>query len=91
MKIHNDLAPSTKTRQLPSTLTEILEHLAVADNEYITDASQTLCQQKVGLIFSAAIPTRPDIAFTVSRLSRFNQWPGKQYHEASDRVFYYLF
>ena len=91
MKICNDFAPSTSTSRLPSTPMEILELLAVPDNEDITDASRTLYQQKVGSLLFAAIATRPDIAFAVSRLSRFNQRPGKRHHEAADRVFHYLF
>ena len=42
MKICNDLAPSTSTSRLPSTPMEILELLAVPDNEDITDVSRTL-------------------------------------------------
>ncbi len=91
MKICNDLAPSTSTSQLPSTPMEILQLLAVPDTEDITDASQTLYKWKLGSLLFAAIATRPDIAFAVSRLSRFNQPPGMQHHEAADRVFQYLF
>ena len=91
LKICNDLAPSTSTSRLPATPMEILELLAAPDNEDITDASRTLYQRKVGSLLFAAIATRPDIAFAVSRLSRFNQRPGKQHHEAADRVFHYLF
>ncbi len=91
MNIRNDLAPSTSTSRLLSTPMEILELLAVPDNGDITDASQTLYQQKVGSLLFASIATRPDIAFAVSWLSRFNQWPGMRHHEAADRVFHYLF
>ena len=91
MKICNDFASSTSTSQLPATPMEILELFAVPDNEDITDASQTLYQQKVGSFFFATIATRPDIAFAVSWLSQFNQRPGKQHHKAMDRVFHYLF
>ncbi len=91
MKICNDLAPSTSTSRFPFTPMEILELLAVPDNKDITDASQTLYQRKVGSLLFAAIATRPDIAFAVSRLSQFNQRPGMQHHEAADRVFHYLF
>ncbi len=38
-----------------------------------------------------SIATRPDIAFAVLQLSRFNQRRGKQYHKAADGVFYHLF
>ncbi len=77
IKICTELAPSTNTSRLPSTPMEILELLAVPDNEDITDASRTLYQQKVRLLPFAAIAIRPDIAFAVPRFSRFNQRPGK--------------
>ena len=70
---------------------EILELFVVSDNEDISDVSQTLYQQKVGSLFFAAIAKRPDIAFVVSRLSQFNQRPGKRHNEAADGVFHYLF
>jgi len=38
----------------------------------------------------AAIITRPDVAFAVSRLSRFNQHPGPQHVKAAERVLHYL-
>ncbi len=91
MKIYNDLAPSTSMSRLPSTQMEILELLVVPDNEDITDASQTLYQQKVGSLFFAVIATWPDIAFAVLRFSRFNQRVRKRHNEAADRVFHYLF
>ena len=84
MKICNDLAPSTAKSQLPFTPMEILKLLAALNNKDITDASQTLYQQKVGLLFFVAIATRPDIAFAISRFLRFNQWPEKQHHKAAD-------
>ena len=91
MKIYNNLASSTSPSRLPSTQMEILELLAVSNNNDITDALQTLYQQKVRSLFFAAIATKPDIAFAFSRFLRFNQRPGKRHHEAADRVFYYLF
>ncbi len=65
MKICNDPASSTSTSRLPSAPREILELLAVPDNEDITDASRTLYQQKIGSLLFAAIATRLDIAFAV--------------------------
>ncbi len=90
MKICNDLAPITSKSRLPSTPMEILEIIAVPDNEDITDTSRTLYQRKVGSLLFAAIANRPEIAFAVSRLLRFNQRPGKRHHEAADRVFHYF-
>ena len=48
-------------------------------------------QRKVGSMLFAAISTRPDISFAVSRLARFNQNPNDFHHEAADRVIKYLY
>ena len=58
--------------------------------EQPTNATKTLYQRKIGSLLYAAIATSPDIAFAVSRLSRFNTQPGKQHHVAADCVFHYL-
>lgn len=47
-------------------------------------------QRKIGSILFAAVQTRPDIAFAISRLSRFNMNPSKTHHDAADRVLRYL-
>src|SRR5436190_13013591 len=48
-------------------------------------------QRKTGSILFAAITTRPDIAFAVSRLARFNTNPSKSHHQAADRTIQYLY
>jgi hypothetical protein len=48
-------------------------------------------QRKIGSVLFAAISTRPDISFAVSRLARFNQNPSNFHHEAVDRVIKYLY
>jgi hypothetical protein len=60
-------------------------------NGTATAASMQRYQRKVGSILYAAIITRPDIAFAVSRLARFNQNPGPEHHKAADRVLRYLY
>ena len=47
-------------------------------------------QRKVGTVLYAVVITRPDIAFIVSRLTRFNLSPGLDYYAAIDRVIEYL-
>jgi hypothetical protein len=47
-------------------------------------------QRKIGSILYAAITTRPDVAFAVSRLARFMLNPGPEHHDAADRVLLYL-
>ena len=41
-------------------------------------------QRKTDFILFAAITTRPDIAFAVSRLARFNTNPSESHHQAVD-------
>src|SRR5579871_2458577 len=48
-------------------------------------------QRKTGSLLYAAITTRPDIAFAVSRLARFNQNPSVEHQQAADRVIQYLY
>ena len=55
-----------------------------------TKQSIELYQQKIGSILFAAISTRPDIAFAVSRLARYNLNPSQVHHDAADRVIQYL-
>ena len=50
-----------------------------------------LYQRKLGSVLYAATTTRPDIAFAVSRLARFNQNPSQEHHRAADRVIQYLY
>lgn len=97
MKMYDALAPSStsasKKSQLPATPMDFVELLPLSEDEdgQVSDASKTLYQRKVGSLLFAAIATRPNIAFAVSRLSRFNQRPGNRHHEAADRVLHYLF
>ena len=41
-------------------------------------------------ILYAALITHPDVAFAVSRLTRFNYNPGSKHHRAAERVLDYL-
>jgi hypothetical protein len=50
----------------------------------------TNIRRKSGSILYAAVITRPDIAFAVSRLARFNTNPGPEHHSEADRVIRYL-
>lgn len=89
-KICNELAP-TPEGKLPATPIDIIELLPITENdEQPTDITRILYQRKVGSLLYAGIATRPDIAFAVSRLLRFNQQPTKRHHEAADQVFHYL-
>ena len=69
-------------------LAELLP-LLDADKQPI-EAFRTFYQQKIGFLLYGAIATRPDIAFAILRLSRFNQQPGKKHHKAANHVFHYF-
>jgi hypothetical protein len=49
-----------------------------------------LYQRKIGTLLYAAVITRPDVAFAVSCLARFNLNPSPQHQAAADRVIEYL-
>ena len=90
-KICAELAPTPFEGRLPATLMEPAELLFLsAEDKQPTNASKMLYQRKIRSLLYAGIATRPDIAFAVSRLSRFNQHPGKQHYKAADQVFHYL-
>lgn len=75
-KTCNKFAP-TPTSRPSTTIMDIVKFLPLSKEEEVSDASRTLYQRKVRSLLFAAIATRPDIAFAVSRLSQFNQRPGR--------------
>jgi hypothetical protein len=65
---------------------ELLPSLANADKPSVMQY-----QRKMGSLLYAAVTTRPDIAFAVSRLARFIQNPGQDHQRAADRVIQFLY
>ena len=57
----------------------------------VARASVMRYQRKMGSMLYVATTTRPDIAFAVSRLARFNQNPSQEHERATDRVIQYLY
>ena len=55
-----------------------------------TEVNINLCQQVVGFVMYTVIGTRPDIAFTVTRLSQFLTKPTKKHFSAIKHIFRYL-
>src|SRR4029077_4128853 len=88
-KVANQFTPDLQ--RCPETPMVEEELLPLPPDKEVDEADRTLYQRKVGSLLFAAISTRPDIAFAVARLSRFNQRPGKEHHEAADRVIRYLY
>ncbi|KAL8310867.1 hypothetical protein RB597_001710 [Gaeumannomyces tritici] len=84
-KIHA-LAEDKKSFDTPMGLTELQPNNQMAEHCRVK-----LYQQKIGSILYVAIITRPDIAFAVSRLARFNANPSEEHHKAADRVLTYLY
>jgi hypothetical protein len=79
------LAESTPQAQTPMGREELLPATEVAD---FTSIRRYM--RKVGSIMYAAVITRPDVAFAVSRLSRFSTNPSSAHQCAADRVLRYL-
>jgi hypothetical protein len=48
-------------------------------------------QRKIGFLLFAAISTRPDIAFAISRLAKILNNLNSTHHKAADRVLMYLY
>jgi hypothetical protein len=83
-KIAN-LAVSKQPDATPMSRDELLPYDGVASSSQIN-----LYQRKVGSLMYAAVVTRPDIAFAVSRLARFLTNPGPLHQAAADRTLLYL-
>uniref|UniRef100_A0A093ULP4 Retrovirus-related Pol polyprotein from transposon TNT 1-94 n=1 Tax=Talaromyces marneffei PM1 TaxID=1077442 RepID=A0A093ULP4_TALMA len=79
------LADTRQTDDTPMSREELLPYEGTA-----THNSQRHYQRKVGSIMYAAVSTRPDVAFAISRLARFLSNPGPKHHKAADKVLCYL-
>src|ERR1700722_4471751 len=55
------------------------------------DKSRVKYQRKTWSIPFSVVITRPDMAFVISRLSRFNTNPNESHPSAADRVLRYLY
>jgi hypothetical protein len=79
------LATTQPRHDTPMSLEELLPH-----SGDVSRADVQKYQVKVGSLLYAAVITRPDIAFAVSRLARFNSNPSPLHQKAADRVLCYL-
>jgi transposase InsO family protein len=77
------------TGKLPDT--PMTESELLPSRENVDRASVLRYQRKMGSLLYAAVTTRPDISFAVSRLARFNQNPSEEHQQAADRVIQYLY
>ena len=75
-----------KCPKTPGALGELLPSPGQA-----TDQQMKLHQSKVGSIVFPSTMTRPDVAFTVSRLSQFLTNPSAQHMDAVDRAIRYCY
>ena len=64
----------------PFTSMNTTELLSAENDEKISNESKILYQWKVGFLLFAVIFTKPDIAFVVSKLFRFNVHFNKKHH-----------
>lgn len=81
----SSLATSQPRSDTPMGIEELLPYAGKAKGQ-----ESRLYQVKIGSLLYAAVITRPDIAFAVSRLARFNCNPSPRHHYAADRVLCYL-
>ena len=73
---------SEEPTKLPDT--PIQEEELFPSDQEASNKDRTLYQQKIGSVLFAAIASRPDIAFAIARLSRFNQNPRLLHYKAAD-------
>ena len=80
---------SEEPTRLPDT--PIQEEEFLPSDQEATEKDRTVYQQKIGSVLFAAIASRPDIAFAIARLSRFNQNPGQKHQDAINRLILYIY
>jgi Reverse transcriptase (RNA-dependent DNA polymerase) len=66
------------------------DDLHASDQDPLTSEEQKDYQSLVGALNWAAVVTRPDISYTLSRLSKFLSKPAKSHKEAAKRTLRYL-
>jgi hypothetical protein len=81
-KIANLADDEFRAEKVPMKSEELLPYEGTASKQEIKRY-----QRKIGSLLYAAVITRPDVEFAVSRLARFNNNPGPQHHDAADQVF----
>jgi len=84
------IANLAETAQSSSTRTPMSKEELLPNEDIVSYQEITKYQRKIGSLLYTAVITRPDIAFAVSRLSRFITNPGPKHHEGADRVLNYL-
>ena len=80
------LADTNQPDETPMTKTELFPYEHRASRQIVR-----AYQRKIGSLLYAAVTTRIDIAFAVSRLARFLTNPSPEHHAAADRVLHYLY
>ena len=79
------LADTNQPDETPMTKTELFPYEHRASRQIVR-----AYQRKIGSLLYAAVTTRIDIAFAVSRLARFLTNPSPEHHAAADRVLHYV-
>ena len=77
-------------RNSKAVATPMLEHSFVPHEAPVDPSRQRWYRQAVGSLNYLAVSTRPDLAFSISRLSRYLDNPSSQHEVALKRVFRYL-
>jgi hypothetical protein len=72
-------------------LTPMSSNELLPNQKHASPAKIQNYQRKIGLLLFAAIFTRPDIAFAISRLAKFLNNPSSAYYKAANRALIYLY
>jgi hypothetical protein len=72
-------------------LTPISSNELLPNQKHASPAKIQNYQRKIGLLLFAAIFTRPNIAFAISRLAKFLNNSSLAYHKAAGRALMYLY
>src|SRR5215471_11487414 len=80
------LADTKQPDEIPMIKAELLPYKQRATRQAVR-----VYQRKIGSLLYAAVTTRVDIAFAVSRLARFLTNPSPEHHAAADRILHYLY
>src|SRR5437588_10825168 len=72
------------------TSTSIETELSVVKSDDKDIISELEYQSLIGSIMYGMLGRRPDLAYSISTLSKFNSYPGSDHHEAAKRVLRYL-
>jgi len=89
-KIYNRLMDEFKDKEKLSAETPMSSQELLPNEGAVNTKLQSVYRKFVGSLLYAAIITRPDISFAVSRIARHSQNPNEEHLKAAQRILQYL-